>query len=474
MDALNSGGCLREEALKREKEEKETGGSSKKAKTCRDSDLAVDSATPSISRRNKSRWDETPTTIPEDYQYFGALLQNEEEEDEEKLSPEKQKELKIMKLLLMVKNGTPPERKTALIELTDKTREFIAGPLFNNALKVVNQCVSTDGVEADYIRNDILPEFFRKFWVRRMALDMRNYRQLVDTTVEIANKAGVGDVLGRLVEYLKDDSEQYRRMVMETIGKVVAKLGVSAIDARLEELLVDGILYASQEQTSYDDNVMLNGFAAVVNALGERIKPYLHQIYGTINWRLSNRRSPKVRQQAADLVSMIAVVMNQCHEEQLMARLGVLLYEHLGDMEHPDFQGSILGALKAIVDLIGMTLMTPAMKENLLPRLTFILKIRHERVKENCIDLVGRIADREAEFVPPREWMRICFQLLEMLQSHNNGIQRATVNTFGYISKAIGPQHVLATLLNNLMVQDHRNQVCTTVAIAIVARMIQS
>ena len=41
---------------------------------------------------------------------------------------------------------------------------------------------------------------------------------------------------------------------------------------------------------------------------------------------------------------------------------------------------------------------------------------RHEKVQENCIDLVGRIADRGAEFVPAREWMRICFELLDMLK----------------------------------------------------------
>jgi splicing factor 3B subunit 1 len=90
-------------------------------------------------------------------------------------------------------------------------------------------------------------------------------------------------------------------------------------------------------------------------------------------------------------------------------------------------------------------------------------------VQENCIDLVGRIADRGAEFVPAREWMRICFELLEMLKAHKKGIRRATVNTFGYIAKAIGPQDVLVTLLNNLKVQERQNRVCTTVAIAIVA-----
>ena len=56
-----------------------------------------------------------------------------------------------------------------------------------------------------------------------------------------------------------------------------------------------------------------------------------------------------------------------------------------------------------------------------------------------------------------------------MLKAHKKGIRRATVNTFGYIAKAIGPQDVLATLLNNLKVQERQNRVCTTVAIAIVA-----
>lgn len=77
---------------------------------------------------------------------------------------------------------------------------------------------------------------------------------------------------------------------------------------------------------------------------------------------------------------------------------------------------------------------------------------RHEKVQENCIDLVGRIADRGAEYVSAKEWMRICFELLELLKAHKKAIRRATVNTFGYIAKAIGPHDVLATLLNNLRV----------------------
>ena len=74
----------------------------------------------------------------------------------------------------------------------------------------------------------------------------------------------------------------------------------------------------------------------------------------------------------------------------------------------------------------------------LLRSLCWLLAHRHEKVQENCIDLVGRIADRGAEHVGAREWMRICFELLELLKAHKKAIRRATVNTFGYIAKAIG------------------------------------
>lgn len=72
----------------------------------------------------------------------------------------------------------------------------------------------------------------------------------MDTTVEIANKVGASEIINRVVDDLKDENEQYRKMVMETIEKVMGNLGAADIDSRLEEQLIDGILYAFQEQTT--------------------------------------------------------------------------------------------------------------------------------------------------------------------------------------------------------------------------------
>jgi splicing factor 3B subunit 1 len=74
--------------------------------------------------------------------------------------------------------------------------------------------------------------------------------------------------VGRIVNDLKDDSENMRKMTMETITKVIEASGAADVDERLEIQLIDGIIYAFSEQT-LEDNVMLDGFGTVVNALGE-------------------------------------------------------------------------------------------------------------------------------------------------------------------------------------------------------------
>ena len=281
-------------------------------------------------------------------------------------------------------------------------------------LKVVKQCAATEGVTAAYIKQDILPDFFKSFWVRRMALDRRNYKQVVETTVELAQKAGASEIIGRIVNELKDEAEPYRKMVMETITKVIASLGASDVDEKLEVRLVDGIIYSFQEQTT-EDQVMLDGFGTVVNALGIRVKPYLTQIVSTILWRLNNK-SAKVRQQAADLTTRLAVVIKQCGEDQLLSKLGLVLFEQLGE-EYPDTLGSIIAAEGAIANVVGMTQMNPPVKDlreyliiclqglfcsltsMTVPRMTPILRNRHEKVQEASINLIGRIGKHCVSFV---------------------------------------------------------------------------
>lgn len=334
-------------------------------------------------------------------------------------------------------------------------------------LRVVAQCVACDGVPAAYVVSDLLPDFFKHMWVRRMALDRRNYKAVVDATAALARKVGVSPVVSAIVDGLKDEAEPYRRMVMEALDRVVGELGAADIDARLEELTVDGMLFAFQEAgDAADSAVVLRGFGTVVAALGPRAAPYLPQLVGTVKWRLNNAAA-RVRQTAADLVARIAPTLAVCGEDKLLGHLGVVLFEYLGE-EYPDVLASVLRALAAVVAVVGMDRMTPPVKD-ILPRLTPILKNRHDRVLEACIVLVGRVADRAPDAVPPREWMRVCFDLLDTLRAPRKAVRRAAVATFGHIAKAIGPQDVLVALLNALRVQERQSRVCATVAVAVVA-----
>ncbi len=79
--------------------------------------------------------------------------------DEDALPPEEQKERKIMKLLLKIKNGTPPMRKAALRQITDKAREMGAGPLFNQILPLLMSPTLEDQVHLSFETKSI--SFFR-------------------------------------------------------------------------------------------------------------------------------------------------------------------------------------------------------------------------------------------------------------------------------------------------------------------------
>ena len=85
-----------------------------------------------------------------------------------------------------------------------------------------------------------------------------------------------------------------------------------------------------------------------------------------------------------------------------------MLFEQLGE-EYPDTLGSIIAAEGAIANVVGMTQMNPPVKDLCesirgppggslrlipffpVPRMTPILRNRHEKVQEATINLIGRI-----------------------------------------------------------------------------------
>ena len=70
-----------------------------------------------------------PFIKPEDMQYFGELLNTDK--DEASMSPAELKSRVVMRCLHKIKNGTPPQRKTALRYISDHARELGPEALFD-------------------------------------------------------------------------------------------------------------------------------------------------------------------------------------------------------------------------------------------------------------------------------------------------------------------------------------------------------
>jgi splicing factor 3B subunit 1 len=54
-----------------------------------------------------------------------------------------------------------------------------------------------------------------------MALNRQNYRQVVETTFKLAQKASVSEIVEKVINELKDEAARYHKMVMKTITLLV-------------------------------------------------------------------------------------------------------------------------------------------------------------------------------------------------------------------------------------------------------------
>ncbi|KAI5955296.1 prp10 [Candida jiufengensis] len=326
--------------------------------------------------------------------------------------------------------------------------------------------------------NKLIKPFFKSFWNRRTASDNSQIINLVvAATNHLADKFDFITIIMNIIYFSKDDNEQLRRLSIEALNVIISNKPDELLGLSTEQVesLVDGVLFAFQEQST-QNKIYLNAFGAISKALALRMKPHLNSIISSVLYRMKNK-SPEIRQQSSDLIAIIAPVIKLCSEtdDEILAKLILILYESLGEV-YPDVLGSIINALYSCVNSIDkstfLQMDNPSVNQ-ILPTLTPILKNRHEKVQESSIRLIGLIATKNAETIAAKEWMRICFDLLEMLKSNKKKIRVEANATFGYISKTIGPQDVIVMLLNNLKVQERQLRVCTAVAMGIVAETCQ-
>lgn len=192
---------------------------------------------------------EVPTEIPgvgalaffkaEDAQYFGKILK---EEDETELSVEELKERKIMRLLLKIKNGTPPVRKTALRQITDKARDFGAGPLFDKILPLLMERTLEDQERHLLVKvidrvlyklDDLVRPYVHKILVviEPLLIDEDYYARVEGREIisNLSKAAGLAHMISTMRPDIDHVDEYVRNTTARAFSVVASALGIPSL-----------------------------------------------------------------------------------------------------------------------------------------------------------------------------------------------------------------------------------------------------
>jgi len=190
-----------------------------------------------------------PTEIPgvgdlqffkaEDMAYFGKLTDGS---DENTMTVEELKERKIMRLLLKVKNGTPPMRKTALRQITDNARQFGAGPLFNQILPLLMEKTLEDQERHLLVKvidrvlyklDDLVRPYVHKILVviEPLLIDQDYYARVEGREIisNLSKAAGLAHMISTMRPDIDHVDEYVRNTTARAFAVVASALGIPAL-----------------------------------------------------------------------------------------------------------------------------------------------------------------------------------------------------------------------------------------------------
>lgn len=176
---------------------------------------------------------------PEDMQYFGKLVDGS---DESQLSLEELKERKIMRLLLKIKNGTPPMRKTALRQMTDNCRAFGAGPCFNQILPLLMERTLEDQERHLLVKvidrilyklDDLVRPYVHKILVviEPLLIDQDYYARVEGREIisNLSKAAGMATMIATMRPDIDHVDEYVRNTTARAFAVVASALGIPAL-----------------------------------------------------------------------------------------------------------------------------------------------------------------------------------------------------------------------------------------------------
>src|ERR1700733_8893923 len=152
------------------------------------------------------------------------------------------KEHKITGLLLKIKNGTPPVRKSALRQITDKAREFGAGPLFDKILPLLMERTLEDQERHVLVKvidrvlyklDELVRPYVHKILVviEPLLIDEDYFARVEGREIisNLAKAAGLATMIATMRPDLDHNDEYVRNTTARAFAVIASALGIPAL-----------------------------------------------------------------------------------------------------------------------------------------------------------------------------------------------------------------------------------------------------
>ncbi|KAJ2084803.1 U2 snRNP component prp10, partial [Coemansia sp. S100] len=175
----------------------------------------------------------------DDMQFFGKLLDGQSEED---LDVAEKRERQVLRLLLKIKNGTPPMRKVAMRQIAERAREFGAAPIFNQTLPLLmspsleeqERHLLVKVIDRVMFRlGDLVRPFVHKILVviEPMLIDEDRYARSEGCEIisNLAKAAGLPAMIATMRPDIDHVDEYVRNTTARALSVVASALGIPAL-----------------------------------------------------------------------------------------------------------------------------------------------------------------------------------------------------------------------------------------------------
>lgn len=263
-----------------------------------------------------------PTDIPgvgelqffkaEDMAYFGKLMEGG---DETSMTVEEMKERKIMRLLLKIKNGTPPMRKTALRQITDNARDFGPGALFNQILPLLMERTLEDQERHLLVKvidrilyklDDLVRPYVHKILVviEPLLIDQDYYARVEGREIisNLAKAAGLATMISTMRPDIDHADEYVRNTTARAFAVVASALGIPALLPFLR-----AVCRSKKSWQARHTGVKIVQHIPIL--MGCAILPHLKELVGCVSGNLSDEQA-KVRTVTALSLASLAEAAN--------------------------------------------------------------------------------------------------------------------------------------------------------------------